>query len=129
MRQAVAVAYDLVDDIGLWRIERYRVVPNVLGGVEDAVGQGSVELKERYQPGRGHVLEAGERLQQLVHLDELRDLFFGKLESLFALQVGGAREALVEVVKLGADDAPDLLLGVGVRRDWWGSAGPPIHGQ
>ena len=53
----------------------------------------------------------------------------GKLQSLFALQVSGTCEALMEVVQLGADDAPDLLLGVGVRRDWWGSAGLPIQSQ
>jgi hypothetical protein len=51
------------------------------------------------------------------------------LESIFALQVSGAREALVEVVQLGADDAPHLLLSVGVGRDWWRGAGLPIHGK
>ena len=30
---------DLVDDIGLWCVERYGVVAYVLRGVEDAVGQ------------------------------------------------------------------------------------------
>src|SRR4029453_667103 len=127
--QAVAVADDFVDDVGLGCVERYGGVSNVLRGVEGAVGQGSVELKERHQPGRGHVLEAGERFEQLVHLDELWDLVLGKLESLFALQVSGAGETLVEVVKLGADNAPDLLLGVCVCRNWWVRAGLPVHGE
>ena len=70
--------------------------------------------------GRGHVLEVGKRPKQIVHFDELRDLVLGKLKSLLTLQVSGAGEALVEVVKLGADNAPDLLLGLGICRNRWG---------
>ena len=95
--------------------------------MEDA-SAGSIELEQRHQPGCWHVLEAGERAEHLVHLDELRDPLLGELQSLLALEVGGAGEPLVQAVQLGADDAPDLVLGFGVRRDRWGSAGLPIHG-
>jgi hypothetical protein len=37
MSQAIVVADHLVDQIGLWRVERHGVVPNVLGGVENSV--------------------------------------------------------------------------------------------
>ena len=37
MSQAIAVADHLVDQIGLWRVERHGVVPDVLGGVENSV--------------------------------------------------------------------------------------------
>ena len=115
--QAVAVADDLVDHIGFGCVKRHRMVANVLRGVENAVRQGAVELKERHQPGRRHVLEASKWPEHLVHLDELRNVILGKLESLLALQVRGAGKTLVQAVQLGADDAPDLLLGVGVGRD------------
>ena len=59
--QAVAVTEHLVQHVGLGGVERDRVVPDVLGGVEDPVGQRPVELGQLDQPGRGHVLEAGER--------------------------------------------------------------------
>lgn len=35
----------------------------------------------------------------------------------------------MEPVKLGARDAPDLLLVVGVGRDGWWCAGLPVHGE
>src|SRR5215208_1861902 len=126
--QAITVADDLMDDVGLWRVERHRVMANVLRGVENAVGQGSVELKERYQAGRRHVLEAGKRPQHLVHLNELRDVVFRKAQSLLAFQVRGTGQALMQAVQFGADDAPDFLLGVGVGRDGWWCAALPIHG-
>jgi hypothetical protein len=85
MSQAITVADNLMDDIRLWCVERYGVVPNVLRGMENPVRQGSVELKERDQPGRRHVLEASKRAEHLVHLNELRDVILWKLQSLFAL--------------------------------------------
>ena len=114
--QAVAVAEHLVQDVGLRRVERHRVVPDVLGGVEDPVGQRPVELGQRDQPGGGHVAEPGQRAQQLVDLGELRDPGLGQAEPLLALQVGGTGQPLVQPVQLGADDAPDLVLGLGVGR-------------
>ena len=85
MGQAVTVADDFMDDVGLWCVERYGVVPNVLRGVENPVRQGSVKLKERDKPGRRHVLEARKRAEHLVHLNELRNMVLGKLKSLLPL--------------------------------------------
>ena len=77
------------------------------------------------RPARGTWSAAGTYLKPVSGLRELvcprraAGSCPRKLQSLFALQVSGTCEALMEVVQLGADDAPDLLLGVGVRRDWW----------
>jgi hypothetical protein len=66
--------------------------------MEESVGQRSVELQQRHQSGRRHVLEAGEWPEHLVHLNELRNVVLGKLQSLFALEIGGAGEPLMQVV-------------------------------
>ena len=55
--QLVGVADDLVDDVGLRRVQRLRRVAQVLGGVEDGVGEGAVEVPQRGQAGDGVVAE------------------------------------------------------------------------
>ena len=127
--QAVAVAEHLVQHVGLGGVERDRVVPDVLGGVEDAVGQGAVEVQQRHQPGGWDVLESGERAEQVVDLGQLRDPGLGKAEPLLALEIDGAGVPLVQAVQLGADHAPDLMLGLGVRRDRRRRSGLPRQGQ
>ena len=47
--QQVAVADDLVDDVGLGRVQRHGRVAHVLGRVEAAVGERAIELLERHQ--------------------------------------------------------------------------------
>ena len=129
VRETVAVAEHLVQHVGLRGVERDRVMPHVLGGVEDAVGQRAVEVQQRYEPGRRDVGEAGERAEEFVHLDQLRDPGLGKSEPLLALEVDGAGVPLVQSVQLGADHPPDLMLHVGVRggRRW--RTGLPGQGQ
>jgi hypothetical protein len=114
VRQAVAVADDLVQDVRLGRVERQRVVPDVLRRVEDPVAERAVELAQRDEAGGRHVAEAGERRQELVDLVELGDPVLGQLQACLAGQVLGAGQVLVQGVQLAADHAPDVVLGLGV---------------
>ena len=118
-----------MDDIGFWCVERHRMVPNVLRGVERPVRQGAVELQERDQTGRRHVLEARQWPEHLVDLHQLGDPVFGKSESLLALGVGAAGQAPVQSVQFLIDDPPDLMLGLRVGRNRRGRSGLPIHSQ
>ena len=68
-------------------------------------------------------------LQQLVHLDELRDAGLRKPQPLLALEVDGAGQALVQTVQLAADDPPHLVLRVGVGRNGWRGPGLPLHSE
>jgi hypothetical protein len=112
--QHVAVADDLVDDVRLGRVERRGRVTDVLGRVEDPVGEGAVELAQRDEPGSRAVLEARQRAQEVGHLVELRDAVARQPQPLDRLAVLAARVALVLDRELAADDAPDLVLLVGV---------------
>ena len=67
--------------------------------------------------------------EQLVDLGQLRDPGLGQAEALLALQVGGAGQPLVQTVQLAADDAPDLVLVLGVGGGRRGSAGLPRQGE
>src|SRR5689334_13250514 len=97
--------------------------------MEDAVGQRAVELAQRDEPGRAVVLEAGQRAQAVGHLAELRDVVLGQSQARLALEVLGAGVLLVLVVQLAADDAPDLVLGLGVVDVRDRLAGRPRHGR
>ena len=123
MGEAVPVPDDLVQDVRLGRVERHRVVPDVLRRVEDPVREGAVELQQGHQPGGGHVPEPRERAQELVHLDELRDAGLRKPQPLLALEVDGAGQALVQTMQLAADDPPHVVLGLGVGRNGGGVPG------
>ena len=107
------MADHLVDQVGLRRVGGARVA-DVLGRVEDAVGERAVELTERHKPGGGHVAEAGERLEPGADLLELRDVVPRQAERGVGVAEGAAGVALVLGPQLAADRAPDLLLVVGV---------------
>ena len=101
---------------GSGRVQRTRGVAKVLGGVEHAVGERAVELIERDEPGRGVVLESGQRAQPLRDLVELGDAVRGERQPGHRLPVLGARQPLVLGGELPADRAPYLLLLLGVIR-------------
>ena len=105
------------------------MMPDVLRRVEDPVGQRSVELHQFDQPGRRHIAESGQRPEQLVHLDQLRDARFGQPETRLALQVDRAGQSLVQGVQLTADDPPHLVLVIGIRRGRRRGARLPLHRQ
>ena len=61
--EQVAVPDDLVDEVGLGRVQRHRAVADVLRRVEDAVAERAEELAQRHEPGGRVVAEAGQRLR------------------------------------------------------------------
>jgi hypothetical protein len=126
--EQVAVADDLVDEIGLRRVERHRAVPDVLGRVEHAVAERAQEVAQRDQAGGGVVGPAGQGLQPLGDLVELRDVVDRELEPAGGLAEVGARVLLVLGRQLARDDPPDLVLGLGVLDARGGLAGLPGDG-
>ena len=89
---------DLVDDVGLGRVERLGRVADVLGGVEHAVGQRPVELAQRHEPRRRVVAKARERLEPGGHLVELRDAVLRQPEARLRLEELAHGVALVLAV-------------------------------
>ena len=108
------MADDLVDDVGLGGVERLARVPEVLGGVEGAAAQVGVELAQRHQPGGGAVAPAGERVQPLGDLVQLRHVVGGQREGGLGREELGVRVLLVLGCELGRHQAPDAVLLVGV---------------
>ena len=108
------MADDLVDDVGLGRVERLARVPQVLRGVEGARPEVGVELAQRHQPGGRAVAPAGQRLQPLGHLVQLRHVVGRQREGGLGREELRVRVLLVLGRELGRDQAPDALLLVGV---------------
>ena len=108
------MADHLVDQVGLGRVEGCRGVADVLGRVELAVGEGAVELLHRDDPGRRHVVEAGQRLEPVGDLVELRDRVLGQAERLLRLEERPARVLGVLRRQLALDRSPHLVLLLGV---------------
>ena len=110
--EQVAVADHLVDQVGLGRVERRRGMADVLGRVELAVGEVAVELAHRDDPGGGDVAKAGQRLERVGDLVELRDPVGRQRERRLGLAERAAGVAVVLGRELALHRAPDLLLGL-----------------
>ena len=126
--QLVGVADDLVDDVGLRRVQRLRRVAQVLGGVEDGVGEGAVEVPQRGQAGDRVVAEPGDRLEAAADLGELGDVVGGQAELLLGLQERPAGVGVVERLQLAGDDPPHLVLDDRVVGPGDGVPGLPVDG-
>ncbi len=120
---------DLVDDVGLRRVQRLRRVAQVLGGVEDGVGEGAVEIAQRGQAGDGVVAERRERLEAAADLGELGDVVGGQAEFFLGLQERPAGVGVVERLQLAGDDPPHVVLDDRVVGPGDGVPGLPVDGQ
>ena len=99
-----------VDDVRLGRVERLGRMAHVLGRVEGALGQRAIELAQRNEPCRRHVVEAGDRAQVLADEVEARHAVGRQVERLLGLEELADRKPLVLGGELAADGAPHLLL-------------------
>jgi hypothetical protein len=126
--ERVRVPDDLVDQVGLGRVQRLGGVADVLGRVELPRAERGEELAQRNEAGRRHVRPAGQRRQARGDLVELRDAVRRQAER---------RDRLAELARgvlrvlggqLAAHRAPHLVLGVRVFDARDGVARPPVHG-
>jgi len=67
------VAKKFVDDVGLGRVQRARVVADVLRGEEDAEGEAVEKVARREQAGHGPQREAGAAFEEGRNVFELRN--------------------------------------------------------
>ena len=79
LRERDGVPDDLVHDVGLGRVERHRVVADVLRRPEVAVGQRAVEVEQADEAGGRVVGEAGQRGERRGDVGELRDVVGGQV--------------------------------------------------
>ena len=122
------MAEHLVDDVGLWRVERLGRMTDVLGGVEEPVTEGGVELAQLDQTWRRDVAEAGQRPQLRGDLVELGNPVDRQAEALLGGQVLRVGAQPVLVGQLAADLPPDGGLAVGVVDPWQRLTGAPGDG-
>jgi hypothetical protein len=121
------VADDLVDQVGLRRVERRRRVADVLRRVELEVLQRAVELLHRDDARGRHVVETRQRREPVGDLVELRDAIHRQVERRLRLEERLAGVPGVLRRQLALDRAPHLLLllGVGDLRDR--PSAPPLE--
>ena len=127
--EQMAVPDDLVDHVGLGRVERLRGVAHVLRRVEAPAREVAVELPQLDESRRGDVAEAGERLEAVGDLLEARDVVLGEAELRDALVELGDREVLVLGRQLAHDGPPDIVLGLRVADVGSRLAGAPRERQ
>jgi hypothetical protein len=121
----VAVADDLVDDVGLRRVQRDGRMADVLCGMEDPVSQGAIERVEGDEAGGGDVGPSGQPTDALGDLVERRYPVARERDPPERLAILGDGVAIVLGRELAPHGPPHLLLLVAVRNRRGGLPGVP----
>ena len=114
--EARGVADELVDDVGLRRVERHAVVPDVLRREEHAASERTEEASRGDQSPHGQHVDARALRELLVDCDELRDLAAVEVELGGRFPPLADAQPLVERGEVLPDAPPDRVLLVRTER-------------
>jgi len=115
--ELIRVAEHLVHDVGLGRVERRRMVTDVLGRQEHVLVERAVELAQRRETGDGLVPKPGEGRESLRDITELRDVIARELERFDRVEECTGGMLAMFGRELATHGSPDLVLHVGVFDD------------
>src|SRR6266576_7017972 len=121
------MADDLVDHVRLWRVERSRMMPNILRAKKDAVGKIFQKDPRLDQTGNWLQTKAADRQNLLIDFAQLRNASGRKVQLLQTLEVFRARMLPVRRLQRSPDREPDLMLLIRIRSIRNGIAGVIVH--
>src|ERR1043165_2703793 len=109
---------DLVSDVRFGRVERRRMVTDVLRGDKNSAREGLEKNAWLNQARHGFEAETADRFHLAAYFIQLRNAIVVKIQSLEAVEILGTSVRSVRRSKRFPNRLPNTVFDIGIRRGW-----------